>query len=143
MNEVEKTIWAAGFLDGEGCFALVRQSNKRSHDSTRSPVVHAAQIRKAPLERLVAVFGGTVRVMRVTDAGKVVYQWSLTGPKVIPVIEAVLPYLCGKQEEAQAVLDYARTVGRKGRSKFESQRPLYRSHRMAIIRRHERARMSS
>jgi hypothetical protein len=139
MNDIEY-IWAAGFLDGEGCFALTKTSGKYAHVTTRNAVIHVAQIRKAPLERLARMFGGNVRVMRTNNKGQVIYQWAITGPCVIPAIEAVLPYLCGKQEEAQAVLDYARTIGRHGRSKTEYQTVMFRGHRSSIIRRHEHAR---
>jgi hypothetical protein len=81
--------------------------------------------------------------MRVNNKDQTIWQWSVTGKKVIPVIEAVLPYLCGKQDEAQAVLEYAKTVGERGRSKFESSKPLYRLRRQHIIERHHQARMST
>jgi hypothetical protein len=113
MNEIEY-IWAAGFLDGEGCFALTRSSNKRCDETTRNAVVNAVQIRKAPLDRLARAFGGEVRIMRVNNKDQTIWQWTVTGKKVIPIIEAVLPYLCGKQDEARAVLEYARTVGERG-----------------------------
>ena len=112
MNEVELHIWAAGFLDGEGCFAL--GGKKGVHPTTRNAVVHVAQIRKAPLDRLAEMYGGTVRIMRTNDKDQTIWQWAVTGKKVIPVIEAVLPYLCGKQDEARAVLEYAKTIGERG-----------------------------
>lgn len=113
MNEVEY-IWAAGFLDGEGCFALTHSSGRGTHETTRNAVVHVAQMRKAPLDRLAAIFGGTVRIMRVNNKDQTIYQWAVTGAKVIPIIEAVLPYLCGKQDEARWVLEYAKTIGNRG-----------------------------
>ena len=39
--------WAAGFLEGDGCFSIGRNQ----------PVVHASQKTKEPLERLQQIFG--------------------------------------------------------------------------------------
>ena len=139
MNEVETHIWAAGFLDGEGCFALTKKG-QGCHETTRTAVVHIAQIRKAPLDRMAEAFGGDVRIMRVNNKDQTIWQWAVTGRRVIPLIEAVLPYLAGKQDEAQAVLEYAQTIGDRGRSKFDSGKPLYRLRRQQIIARHISAR---
>ena len=137
MNEVEYA-WAAGFLDGEGCFAL--GSKKGVHPTTRNAVVHVCQIRKAPLDKLAELFGGTVRIMRVNSKDQTIWQWAVTGKGVIPIIEAILPYLVGKQDEAQAVLDYAQTIGERGHSKFDTAKPLARARRQRIISRHTSAR---
>ncbi len=62
------------------------------------------------------MFGGQPRELRVTSAGNQAYQWAITGRAVIPVIEAVLPHMTDgvKKIQAQAVLDYARTIGNRG-----------------------------
>ena len=138
MNEVEYA-WAAGFLDGEGCFFLTRKG-QGCDETTRTAGVHASQMRKTPLEKLSFIFGGEVRIMRINDKGNAIYQWTRTGTTAIPVIEALLPYLIGKRDEAEAVLDYCKTIGRRGRSKFESRTLFYRARRQSIIHRHELAR---
>jgi hypothetical protein len=129
--------WAAGFLDGEGCFNLSKNSGRGCHETTKNAVIHASQIRKAPLERLAELFGGNVNVMRVNDKGQVIYQWCLTGSQLVPIIEELLPYLVGKQEEAQAVLDYCKTIGAR-RGKPVSRWTVVQ--RRAIIARHTSAR---
>src|SRR5206468_2712080 len=42
--------WAAGFLEGEGCFSV----------SQRSQMIQATQKNRQPLEVLVALFGGSL-----------------------------------------------------------------------------------
>lgn len=49
--------WAAGFLEGEGCFY-------RDQRRTGGLRVTVAQVNLAPLERLSALFGGNVRLLR-------------------------------------------------------------------------------
>src|SRR4051794_32131990 len=97
--------WAAGFLDGEGCFSLSKSSGKGCHETTRNAALSACQIRKAPLEKLAGLFGGNVNVARTHDKGQAIYQWCITGSQLVPVIEDLLPHLVGKRDEAQAVLD--------------------------------------
>ena len=52
MVETKDLYWAAGFLEGEGCFSRTGKG--------RTPTVTAVQVDKEPLERLHAIFGGTL-----------------------------------------------------------------------------------
>jgi hypothetical protein len=129
--------WAAGFLDGEGCFALSKNSGKGCHETTKSPVLHASQTRTVPLDRLVELFGGTVRPFRVTSAGSLSYQWCLTGSQLVPILEELIPHLVLKQGEARAVLAYAKTIGPRGYGPMNHWTQI---RRRAIIARHTSAR---
>lgn len=46
--------WAAGFLEGEGCFTPCKGR----------PRINAAQVQREPLDRLQRLFGGTIRLVR-------------------------------------------------------------------------------
>lgn len=68
--------WAAGFLEGEGCFSTCGGKYP-------SAQVDAAQIQREPLERLQRLFGGRVSVMRQgtkPDASPL-WRWRVSGPR--------------------------------------------------------------
>lgn len=125
--------WAAGFLDGEGCFNLSKRNGL--HETTRSPVLHAGQNDRRPLDKLSDMFGGTVREFRVTSAGNQAHQWALSGADDIRrVIPLIAPYLVEKQDRALAILAYAQTIHRRGK---RSLTPLQLAQRYSLIRRYE------
>lgn len=70
--------WAAGFLEGEGCFS---KNVGRSVSAVGNARVHAGQVQREPLERLLEIFGGSLSKPRWD--GKLnhqpVYVWSVTG----------------------------------------------------------------
>jgi hypothetical protein len=102
--------WAAGFMDGEGCFTLIRRTGK-AHEATRCPYVGATQIRRQPLDRLCAMFGGAVHVQKVTKGGNTVYQWQVhTAALIREMVPLLLPYLTIKKREAEIVLAYAQEM---------------------------------
>ncbi len=104
--------WAAGFLDGEGSFLLVR--NGAAEDSpTRKVRISVSQERLAPLEVLRDLLGGGIS----TKAAGHGWQWDLCGAEsVIDAINRLMPYLVLKDQEADLVLRFAKTVRRRGRT---------------------------
>jgi LAGLIDADG endonuclease len=99
--------WVAGFMDGEGCFALA--SNKGKPDWNRRPMMTATQKRIAPITKLQAMFGGSIRP---AGAGGGYFQWHLNTQEMVVVIPWLVPHLVLKKEEAEIVLAYATTVKR-------------------------------
>jgi hypothetical protein len=90
MTRTLQVAWAAGFLDGEGCFALSKANGKGCHETTKNAVLAVSQTRTAPLDRLAELFGGTVRPARMTAAGNLNYQWAITGSQLVPVLEELI-----------------------------------------------------
>jgi hypothetical protein len=106
--------WAAGFLDGEGCFGLYGSgASKNVHKATRQPTVSATQVDPAPLLRLTLMFGGKIRRQ---SRNAPACEWRLTSAaKVIEVVPLVLPYLTVKKGQAECVLEYAKLMNHRGR----------------------------
>lgn len=98
MKDELRYAWAAGFLDGEGCFRVYG----------RKPSIRAGQVVREPLDVLATLFGGAVYEARKTCTGKVIYVWHVAGGtaarRVIPLL---MPYLIVKREDAQRVYDFA------------------------------------
>jgi hypothetical protein len=138
MDALTDIIWAAGFFDGEACFALNKPANSqygKIHDSTRSPGISVAQKRRGPLDELVRIFGGQIYPMRIKGVRRA-WQWSIAGPDAKTACEAVIPHLRLKQAEAQALVAYSETGNWRGRKLTDE----VIARRFAIIGQHELAR---
>lgn len=119
MNTDTDIAWAAGFLDGEGCFTLTKQSGK-THESQRALHISASQVRLEPLVKLEELFGGKVKKhSRKTMKGTTIYVWLLgqNARKVEVFLPQVIPYMVVKKREAEILLDFASTIRRRGRPK--------------------------
>ena len=53
----EELAWAAGFVEGEGSFSCGNPSSGKSHGYLR---IDVSQVDRVPLERLQAMFGGSI-----------------------------------------------------------------------------------
>lgn len=69
--------WAAGFLEGEGCF---RVGYTHSHQS-RSETVTVTQVNIVPLLKLQEIFGGTVYDRGSQPKRRHQYGWYVTGAR--------------------------------------------------------------
>lgn len=113
--------WAAGFLDGEGCFSLRKFSPaaraKGLHEATRGATISAAQTSAEPLYKLAEILGGRVRDHRgKTSAVKQTWQWEICSKDGVRyAIPLLLPYLVVKKQEAEIVLAYAQEPSNRGR----------------------------
>lgn len=73
MLPILELYWAAGFLEGEGCF----------HFGPKAVYVTATQVQRQPLERLLALFGGTIQAKRKsrTPNAQDFYRWTVGGTR--------------------------------------------------------------
>ena len=110
-----RVAWAAGFLDGEGYVGLSRGiSNKKTGRPFHQAIIDAAQKHRAPLEELVDLFGGRVRVGK-NWCGAIFY-WRITGKVAHPALVELLPYLLLKHQQASLLIEFCRTLsGSQGR----------------------------
>lgn len=112
--------WAAGFLDGEGCFTLYKNTNAK-YDHERCVSISACQLKVEPLEKLQSILGGNIRSGR-TPLGKKMYQWDIkNASEVREAIDLLRPYLCNKLEDAEIIYEFASTVRRRHRGFFVSE----------------------
>ena len=87
--------WAAGFLEGEGCFSPESGRDKRARTC-------ANQKQREPLERLLECFGG-----RIYDSKKrEIYTWVLRGQEARQFLEKLQPMMSTRRRgQIQASLD--------------------------------------
>lgn len=79
MIQAEDFEWAAGFLDGEGCFSC------SSGGSTIQ--VQASQVQRWPLDKLLGLFGGRLTSRQPQNPRhSSFWHWSVTGPRAVGVM---------------------------------------------------------
>ncbi len=109
--------WAAGFIDGEGCFHLVGKVNRRGVKKHRFALA-ASQSDDRPLKRLSLAVGhgnvhGPYNHTKDPLRKKVTYQWSVSGAHAWRIYNLLLPYLSEpKKEQAEKCLNVLTEVDR-------------------------------
>ena len=102
MRDPIEVAYLAGFFDGEGCIAI-----NRVRSSLYLQVVQTRD--REPLDRFHAMFGGRVFLSnRRTLSGRTVWTWQLHAEPMFTALEAMLPYLTVKRDEARIALQYKR-----------------------------------
>lgn len=88
--------WAAGFLEGEGCFI-------RTH---HSPRVKAVQVNLEPLLKLQRIFGGNIyRQKAYRETHSPSFLWAVNGKMALAVIGQIYEMLSAKRQmQADAIM---------------------------------------
>jgi hypothetical protein len=93
--------YAAGLVDGEGHIGLTHWG------SSFLPVLTVTNTDARCGEWLIAHFGGQVfRHDSATRSHRTKFNWRLNGKRATTVLEAVLPYLVLKCEQAEIAISY-------------------------------------
>jgi hypothetical protein len=88
MRSTLDISWAAGFLEGEGCFFSTRTT----------PGIAAVQVQRQPLDKLQSVFGGTIHLCAAASPKRQPYfKWSLYGTNAAAVMMTVLVLMSPKR----------------------------------------------
>lgn len=104
--------WAAGFIDGEGCFSVVF-GNHGGHYVMLS--VNNTSVEG--LDRLQSIFGGCISNQTYRNVNyKPTSLWRVQGVSAAKVTELVLPFLTVKKQQAELLLEFQSTIG--GRNKY-------------------------
>lgn len=111
--------WAAGFIDGEGCFWMNRQIHKGRTRLTHFVGISVHQTKREPLDKLQRLFGGGIYKMITYKVNQVDgYQWRTHGSGARDVARAVRPYLLVKGPQADLIAEFYRIPphnwGRRG-----------------------------
>ena len=103
-------IYAAGLLDGEGCFGIVK-----AHSREHSARVTVAMTTEPVLRWLQNTYGGAVSRRPVKEGWKPVWAWVVQGPRSVEVARRVRPFLKVKQMPAWLLEEFsAATKGKQG-----------------------------
>lgn len=83
--------WIAGFLEGEGSFLLVT--------GTRCLHVTASQVQREPLDRLMAMLGGTMLLRPREGNSSPIWRWQLAGVAAAGLAMTVYPMMSPRRRE--------------------------------------------
>ena len=116
MTKQSKAAYLAGFMDGEGCFSIVKTYQIKRHvdgSKIRGIRYHLhikiANTNKAVLDWIVLHFGGQVSTKMAQGSWKTRYDLTITGNGSMErFILSILPYLIVKRKQALVALDFVR-----------------------------------
>lgn len=109
MSRQTDLAWAAGFLDGDGCYHVTKRTN-RAGNKVHSLTISAAQSDPRPLEKLAHIAdAGNVNgpYVHTTDPLRKLptYQWRLSGKRAMAFVDELWPYIGEpKREQVQRCL---------------------------------------
>jgi len=93
--------WAAGFIEGEGCFYRDYFPKDKTRIKTQS--IQANQVNPEPILRLQRLFGGTVKQSfnncKLSDKCKPVWLWGVYGARARGVMMTLYSLLTGVRKQ--------------------------------------------
>lgn len=131
--------WPAGFLDGEGSFMVTRRLKAWAERIHFDATVAATNTDRRLVDRCAAIAGAgkVATTIPQNPRHRTAHIWTVRGLAVAPLVEAVLPYLVSKREQAQLLLDL-RAMTKVGSPKGQfgtRQTPEVYAARMALYER--------
>lgn len=97
MNEARRSpttqelYWAAGFLEGEGCFSVTT--------ARKAERVVAGQVDSEPLAKLKEIFGGNINYTEPkSEKQKPVFRWSVWGARARGVMLTLFPLMSERKQ---------------------------------------------
>lgn len=89
MISVKELYWAAGYIEGEGCFNIYKTV----------PSIQVAQVQKQPQERLVSLFGGKLRLEPSRKPKwNPAWKWKISNHKAVSIMMTLYPLLSPKRQ---------------------------------------------
>lgn len=127
--------WTAGILDGEGCISAYtrKSSNGKSGQKLHQFVVTVTNTDFRIPMKLLKLFGGQLNEThgaRLKPQWNEALRWCVYQRQAAAVLEAVMPYLVSKREQAEVALEFIATMTPQGGSRYRGLDP-------AIVERRE------
>jgi len=128
--------WAAGILDGEGCISISSRKADREHQQQHQFTVTVSCCDWRIPRKLLELFGGRINTFhnaRKKPQWREAMRWNVYQRQAAATLEAVMPYLISKREQAEVALEFIGTIAPYGKG-----RP-YRLDSSVVTRREEMA----
>lgn len=110
--------YLAGIVDGEGHISISRQKSLHCRKGyVHRPVVSISNTQLKLMNRLQAWFGGHIKTHKLREFMnfKPVYEWNVWSvDEQIDILQNILPYLFLKKTQAEIVLHFLATRGKRG-----------------------------
>lgn len=123
-TDKEKTLWTAGFIDGEGSITI-----KRYHRNGRivyQPYISCCQANPnggdKAIQFLKDTFGGSISRYNQKGQRNATSLWAITSQTALTFAKRLYPYLTIKKERAGIIIDYYKNINKgKGYNKLSEQ----------------------
>jgi hypothetical protein len=103
-SDVAELAWAAGIMDGEGCITIQRNSRMRSVQHRLA--VKITMTHRPTIDRLKEIFSAGSIAVGGADGMRKTYSLWITQKPAGHVLEALLPFLVTKADEAVLALKF-------------------------------------
>ena len=112
MKQQLKLAYLAGLFDGEGC-VMIRKAYGRNSPIKLS--VMLGNTNRPLVEIFKSTFGGAIFVIHRKDGDirATVWQWTIVCRAAGQALEALLPYLIGKKQEAEIAIALQKRISAK------------------------------
>ena len=99
-------IYLAGVTDSEGYIGIIKHKRKERLTPAYEPRLQVGSTSKELLDLFISTFGGKLIPGRKksTRGGKEFYHWTIYGVRMVRALQAMLPYLRVKREQAKLVI---------------------------------------
>jgi hypothetical protein len=113
--------YLAGVTDSEGSIGIVKHKRKERLTPAYEPRLQVGNTSKEMLDLFVKTFGGKLTPeKRLTRGGKDFYIWTVYGVPMVKAIEAMLPYLIVKREQAKLVIALQQRIWKRSQREGDS-----------------------
>ena len=93
MDELDLFSWAIGFWEGEGSVGSPQGAYARYLR------INADQNTREPLERMLEVFGGSIKARHPSRSGRIIYRWQVQGAFAWTCADRMMPHLSERRQE--------------------------------------------
>lgn len=111
-TDKEKTIWTAGFIDGEGSITIKRYN--RNGRIVYQPFISCCQANPnggdKAIQFLKDTFGGSISRYNQKGQRNATTLWAITSQGALQFAKRLYPYLTIKKERAKILIDYYETI---------------------------------
>lgn len=90
MISIIEIAWTAGFFEGEAWFGIY---NKKC-----TPVISVSQVQKEPLERLLILYGGSLRPIGGKGKRQNYWRWEVYGPRAAGIMMTIYSLMSPKRQ---------------------------------------------
>src|SRR5207244_2373988 len=101
MDRNTQLAYAAGFLDGEGCFSIIHEKKMNSF----LPRIQVVNTDIKPLRKLVGLFGGSlVQTKMASNGRKIPFHYTASGSNAKSILVSTYGYLIEKRQQVVVLL---------------------------------------
>ncbi|MFN8471410.1 MAG: LAGLIDADG family homing endonuclease [Anaerolineae bacterium] len=94
-----KVAWLAGFVDGEGCITILKQTRQGYVGYTAAII--AVNTHEPTIRYIQETFGGRVYHVKGTGRARPRWQWQKVGNQAVDLAKLLEPYLVTKKRAAE------------------------------------------